>query len=114
MAINAGDANTVRDVTWRRVRIERFLHGRVLDIETKWNKDYNPRPGRLIKRVLVEDVDVASGSGEEPSIIAGYDAGHPVRDVTVRDFKRDGVPCADFATAGITVGPNAQDVRIEA
>lgn len=114
MAINAGDANTVRDVAWRRIRIERFLHGRVLDIETKWNKDYNPRPGRLIERVLVEDVDVASGSGEEPSIIAGYDAGHPVRDVTVRDFRREGVPRTDFAAAGIAVGPNAQDVRIEA
>ncbi|KAB8291051.1 glycosyl hydrolase family 28 protein [Bifidobacterium avesanii] len=114
MAINAGDANTVRDVTWRRIRVERFRHGRVIDIETKWNRDYNPRPGRLVERVLVEDVDVASGSGEETSIVAGYDAGHPVRDVTIRGFRRDGVPCGDAAAVNVRVGPNADGVRIEA
>ncbi|NMN00878.1 Parallel beta-helix repeat-containing protein [Bifidobacterium sp. DSM 109958] len=114
MAINAGDANVVRDVTWRCVRVERFRHGRVIDIETKWNKDYNPRPGRLVEHVLVDGVDVASGSGEEPSIIAGYDADHPVRDVTIRGFRRDGVPCGDAAAVNVRIGPNADDVRIEA
>lgn len=113
MAINAGDANTVRDVTWRGIRIERFSHGRVLDVETKRNRDYNPRPGRLVERVLVEDVNVQGGSGEELSIIAGYDADHPVRDVIVRGLTRDGVPCADAEAAGIRIGPNAENVRIE-
>ncbi|NMM94109.1 glycosyl hydrolase family 28 protein [Bifidobacterium oedipodis] len=117
MAINAGDANTVRDVSWRRIRIEGFRRGRVLDIETKWNRDYNPRPGRLVERVLVEDVDVdAAGClDEEPSLIRGYDAGHPVRGVTVRRMRRDGRVCEDFAQANIQVdGSTTQNTTIQA
>lgn len=117
MDINAGDANTVRDVSWRRIRIEGFRRGRVLDVETKWNKDYNPRPGRLVERVLVEDVDVdAAGClDEEPSLIRGYDAEHPVRGVTVRRMRRNGLVCEDFASANIQVDEQTtQNITIQA
>ncbi|KAB8286981.1 Parallel beta-helix repeat-containing protein [Bifidobacterium ramosum] len=117
MAINAGDKNTVRDVTWRGIRIERITHGRVLDIETKWNKDYNPAPGRLIEHVRIEDVDVTVSDGvlagdEEPSLIGGYDAGHPVRDIRIVNMRRNGRPCATLEDANITVLGNVGDVTI--
>ncbi|MBT1160804.1 glycosyl hydrolase family 28 protein [Bifidobacterium sp. SO1] len=116
MAINAGDKNTVRDVTWRGIRIERITHGRVLDIETKWNKDYNPAPGRLIEHVRIEDVDVTTGTvtagDEEPSLIGGYDAEHPVRDIRIVNMRRDGRPCTTLADANITVTGNASDLDI--
>ncbi|MBW3091768.1 hypothetical protein KIH79_02135 [Bifidobacterium sp. 82T10] len=117
MAINAGDKNTVRDVLWKNVRIERISHGRVLDIETKWNKDYNPAPGRLIENVHVEDVDVTTGAvtagDEEPSLVGGYDAEHPVRGIHIRNMRRDGVRCAALADANVQVLANAADVTIE-
>ncbi|NEG88496.1 glycosyl hydrolase family 28 protein [Bifidobacterium aerophilum] len=118
MAINAGDKNVVRDVAWRGIRIERITHGRVLDIETKWNKDYNPAAGRLIENVRIEDVDVTTGAviagDEEPSLVGGYDDAHPVRGVHVRGMRRGGKACTSLEEANIRVMPGASDVTVEA
>lgn len=66
MAINAGDKNVVRNVTYRNIRIEPFAHGKVLDFQVKWNKDYNPAPGRLISDIRLEQIHVMSGRGKSP------------------------------------------------
>ncbi len=113
LAINAGDKNLVRKVTYRDIRIEPFEHGKVLDFQVKWNKDYNPAPGREIRDILVENVRVMSGDGEEPSIIAGYSGEFPVRNVRIRDFYRDGRKVESLEEAGIVVGEFAEDVKLE-
>lgn len=112
MAINPGDKNLVRNVTWRNIRIEPFEHGRILDFQVKWNPDYNPAPGRGIRKVLVENVRVLSGDGEEPSVIAGYSEEFFVGDIEIRDFYRDGRKAESLEQAGITVGKYAENVRI--
>lgn len=112
MAINPGDKNLVRNVTWRNIRIEPFEHGRILDFQVKWNLDYNPAPGRGIRKVLVENVRVLSGDGEEPSVIAGYSEEFFVGDIEIRDFYRDGRKAESLEQAGITVGKYAENVRI--
>lgn len=113
LAINAGDKNLVRKVTYRNIRIEPFEHGKVLDFQVKWNKDYNPAPGRGIRDILVENVRVISGDGEELSVIAGYNAEFLVRDVRIRDFYRDGRKMESLEEAGIVVGEFAENVRLE-
>lgn len=112
MAINPGDKNLVRNVTYRKIRIEPFEHGKILDFQVKWNPDYNPAPGRGIQKVLVENVRVLSGDGEEPSVIAGYSEEFSVRDIEIRDFYRDGRKAESLEQAGITVGKFAEDVRM--
>lgn len=112
MAINPGDKNLVQNVTWRRIRIEPFEHGKILDFQVKWNPDYNPAPGRGIRKVLVEDVRVMSGSGEEPSVIAGYSEEFPVEDIRIRDFYRDGKKAESLEQAGIRVGEFTKQVRM--
>lgn len=104
MAINAGDKNVVRNVTYRNIRIEPFAHGKVLDFQVRWNKDYNPAPGRGIEHILLEDIDILSGDGEEPSVIAGYSEAHRVRDIVIRRMCRDGKPVRSLAEANIQVG----------
>ncbi len=113
LAINAGDKNLVRNVTYRDIRIEPFEHGKVLDFQVKWNKDYNPAPGRGIRNILLENVQVITGDGEEPSVIAGYSGEFPVEDVRIRDFYRDGAKARSLEEAGIVVGDFAENVRIE-
>lgn len=113
LTINAGDKNLVRNVTYRDIRIEPFEHGKVLDFQVKWNRDYNPAPGRGIEHVLVERVSVLSGDGEEPSVIAGYSEKFPVRDIVIRDFYRDGRKAESLEEAGIVVGEFAEDVGIK-
>ena len=113
LAINAVDKNLVRNVTYRDIRIEPFEHGKVLDFQVKWNKDYNPAPGRGIRNILLENVQVITGDGEEPSVIAGYSGEFPVEDVRIRDFYRDGAKARSLEEAGIVVGDFAENVRIE-
>ncbi len=113
LAINAGDKNLVRNVTYRDIRIEPFEHGKVLDFQVKWNKDYNPAPGRGIRNILLENVQVITGDGEEPSVIAGYSGEFLVEDVRIRDFYRDGAKARSLEEAGIVVGDFAENVRIE-
>lgn len=78
---------------------------------------YNPRPGRLIENVRVEDVDVTTGAvtagDEEPSLVGGYDAEHPVSGVHVVNMRRDGRACHTLEEANIRVLPNASDITIE-
>lgn len=113
MTINAGDKNTVRNVVYRNIRIEPFEHGKVLDIQIKWNKDYNPAPGRLIENVRLEQIHVTSGDGEEPSVICGYDENYVVRNVSISDFYRDGKRAECFADANIEVGAFADGIVME-
>ena len=104
MCINAGDKNTIRNVVYRKIRIEPFAHGKVLDFQVKWNKDYNPAPGRLITGIRLEQIHVMSGHGEEVSCICGYDEDHRVEDIVIDGFFRDGVRTESLEQANIRVG----------
>ncbi len=104
MCINAGDKNVVRGVTYRDIRIEPFAHGKVLDIQVRWNRDYNPAPGRLITGVRFERISVMSGPGEEPSCICGYDEENRVGEVVIESFCRDGVEAQSLEEMNVRVG----------
>lgn len=113
MCINAGDKNTVRNITWRNIRIEPFAHGKVLDVQVKWNRDYNPAPGRLITGIRLEQIHVMSGFGEEPSCICGYDGEHSVENVVIKGFFRDGLRAESLKEANVVVGAFARNVVLE-
>lgn len=104
MCINAGDKNVVRGATYRDIRIEPFAHGKVLDIQVRWNRDYNPAPGRLITGVRFERISVMSGPGEEPSCICGYDEENRVGEVVIDSFYRDGVKAQSLEEMNVRVG----------
>ncbi len=110
MCINAGDKNVVRNVTYRNIRIEPFAHGKVLDFQVRWNKDYNPAPGRLISGVWLKQIRVMSGQGEEPSLICGYDDQNYVENIKIEAFFRDGVRAESLEQANIVVGEYVENV----
>ncbi|PJM73748.1 hypothetical protein CS006_00740 [Bifidobacterium primatium] len=112
MAIDVGDGNLARDVAYRHIRVERFRHGRVFDFRVRCNPDYNPVPGRGIERVTVEHVEIADGSGEEPSLIAGFDETRTVRDLAFREIRRGGRPCRTLGDANVRVGEYAADIYV--
>jgi len=113
LTINAGDKNLVRNVVYRNIRIEPFEHGKILDIQVKWNRDYNPAPGRGIEDILLEDIYVLSGSGEEASVIDGYSEEFMVRDVLIRRMHRDGERVSSLESANIQVGRFTENIRLE-
>lgn len=112
MTINAGDKNTVEDVTYENINIEPFLHGKVIDIQVRWNKDYNPAPGKLIRGITFNNINYL-GDGEVTSVINGYDAKLLVKNVSISHYVRNGVECKSFDEANIKVGRYTQDIRLQ-
>ena len=113
MALNAGDKNTIKNITYRNIRIEPFEHGKVFDLRVFWNKRYNPAPGREIRDIHFEGIYLHTGCGEESATIEGYSPEHLVKNVTIKNYYRDGVKVTNFDDANITVGQFIENINIE-
>ena len=111
LAINAGDRNTVRDVSYENIRIEPFVHGKILDFQVKCNPDYNPVPGRQISHIRLKDIFYL-GNGELPSRICGYDSDRMVTDISIENLYIRGRKAETLAGAGIEAGPYIKDIEI--
>lgn len=89
LAINAGDDNLVRDITFRNIRIEDIRHGQLVSLRVSFNRKYCTAPGRGIENVLFHNVSYR-GCPPETSIIAGYDEERPVRNVRFKNLVING------------------------
>ncbi|WP_248924270.1 glycosyl hydrolase family 28 protein [Paenibacillus hamazuiensis] len=109
MAINAGDQNAVRKVTYRNIRVEDFELGRLIDIRVVWNKKYNPVPGSRIEDVRFENITY-NGANAVPSRIGGFDADRPVSGVCFRQLRINGELILNPEQGKIEVGGFARDI----
>lgn len=80
LAINAGDKNTVRNITYNNIRVEDFELGQLLDIRVVWNKDYNPVPGQRIENIEFRNITY-NGKNINPSRIYGFDDERIVKNI---------------------------------
>ncbi|KAL5089468.1 hypothetical protein Trisim1_005164 [Trichoderma cf. simile WF8] len=71
IAINCGDENLIKDVTFDNIRIEDFRIGMLFNFKVFFNPKYNTAPGRGIQNLKIKDVSY-NGTGEVMSIMAGY------------------------------------------
>ncbi len=106
LAINPGDKNTVRDILYEDIRVENITHGKLLDVQVKYNPDYNPAPGKRIERVTFRNIR-CDCVPQVQSVIAGYDKEHPVRHIRLENVSVCGQPVQ------VEVGDYASDVTIE-
>ncbi len=90
MAINAGDMNVVKNVTFHNVRVENFELGQLLDLRVVFNKKYNPAPGKRIENIIFKNIEY-NGENEKPSRIYGYDADRNVSDVIFSNLRINGI-----------------------
>ena len=111
MAINVGDKNTARNIYYKDIRIEPFVHGKILDIQVKHNLDYNPAPGSRIEHIRFQDISYM-GHGEVESCICGYDGERTVRDVVIENLCICGKRAETLEEAGIIVGRYAGNICI--
>lgn len=123
MAINAGDNNLVRDVLFDNIRVEDFRKGQLVNVRIFFNKKYCGAPGQRIENVTFRDVTY-NGSGENLSIISGYDADHKVVGVTFENLVINGKHISDtmegkpkwYKTsdfAGMYVGDHVENVTFK-
>ncbi|WP_379141082.1 glycosyl hydrolase family 28 protein [Paenibacillus sp. sgz500992] len=89
LAINAGDNNTVQNVTYEDIRIEPFELGELFNVRVLQNLKYNPAPGKIIRNILFRNI-CYSGSCTNPSHIAGYDEARRVENVRFENVTING------------------------
>lgn len=112
MSINAGDKNTVRNVSFRNIRVEPFELGRPIDIRVLQNEKYNPHPGRAVRNI---EFDTISFQGEcpNPSVIEGYDETRTVDGVVFRNLRMNGQPVRTPGEGHFVIGKHVHHVVFE-
>lgn len=93
-ALNPGDGVLIRRVRIQDVRVEDFRRGQLICMRVTDNPTYNSSAGRGIEEVYIRDLTY-DGARANPSILAGYDAGHAIRDVTFHNLVVNGKAVAD-------------------
>ncbi len=120
MAINAGDNNIVRNITFDNIRIENINKGSLLHVKVAYNSKYCAAPGLGVENVTFRNVRYY---GQQPylSVINGYDAQRKVNGITFEGLKINGHKIYDempgkprwYSTADyvpIFVGNHVEDV----
>ena len=89
MAINCGDNNLVRNVTFDNIRIENLHQGSLLQVKVGWNQKYCKAPGMGVENVTFRNIRYY---GEAPyiSVINGYNEERKVRNITFEGLKING------------------------
>ena len=89
LAINCGDNNLVRNVTFDNIRIEQIANGCITQVKVGWNQKYCKAPGLGIENITFRNIRY---HGQQPylSIINGYSEERKVKDVTFQGLKING------------------------
>ncbi len=139
LAINCGDNNLVRHVTFDNIRIEPIAQGSLLQVKVGWNQKYCAAPGRSVDDVTFRNIRYNAVPAAQPanspanssaalspslSIIAGYDELRKVKNIHFESLKINGRPIYDtmpgkpkwYATADyvpLFVGNHVESVTFE-
>lgn len=94
MAINCGDNNVVKGVVFDNIRIEDIEEGSLLHVKTVYNSKYCSTPGKSVEEVTFRNIRYGTvshpASRPSMSIISGYNADHPVRNIHFENLKING------------------------
>ena len=94
LAINCGDGNFVKDVTFDNIRIEGIRQGSIAQVKVGWNQKYCTAAGGGVEDIIFRNVRLY-GPQPDLSIIMGYDERHKVRNITFENLKINGRVIAD-------------------
>lgn len=87
--LNPGDDILIRRVLIEDVNVEDFRQGQLIAMRVVNNPTYNTSVGRGIEEIRIRNLGYEE-TNANPSIIAGYDADHAIRDVTFENLVIDG------------------------
>jgi len=121
IALNAGDANLIKDIKFENIRIADIRKGQLFNLRVMYNHKYNTAAGMGIENIYFKDISY-TGHNAGMSIIAGYDEGHMVKNITFENLNINGTVIADDMSgkpgfyktgdmANIFIGEHVGEVR---
>lgn len=90
--IHTGDRALVENITWEDIRVEHH-YDKLVDFRvlwSRWNRDAERGSVRNVVLRNIRVVQIPPNVGYTLSVIAGYDAAHPISDVLFDDFELGG------------------------
>ncbi len=123
LAINCGDKNMVKDVTFDNIRIEGVSEGSIAQVKVGWNQKYCKAAGRGVENVTFRNIRYY-GEPSNMSVITGYDEQRKVKNVVFEGLKINGTAIYDkmpgkpawYATADFVpmfVGSHVEGLRFQ-
>ena len=94
LAINCGDNNSVKRVTFDNIRIEQINQGCILQVKVSWNDKYCKAPGKGVEDVTFRNIRYY-GKTPYMSLINGYDDNRKVKNVVFENLKINGQTISD-------------------
>ncbi|MGF7039084.1 glycosyl hydrolase family 28 protein [Mucilaginibacter lappiensis] len=94
MALNAGDNNLLRDITFNNIRVDDIRKGQLVNMRVMYNQKYNTSPGKGIENIYFKDITY-NGNKANLSVIAGYDETRGIKNVLFENLKINGKVIAD-------------------
>lgn len=121
MALNSGDSNLIRNVTFQDVTIENIRKGQLVNLRVMYNAKYNTSPGAGIENVLFKNI-FYKGENATLSIITGYDDKRKIKHVVFDNLNINGKCITDnmaekpgfYKTgdmANFFIGEHTEDVK---
>ena len=89
LAINCGDNNLVRNVTFDNIRIENLQQGCILQIKVGRNQKYCKAPGLGVENITFRNIRYY-GAQPYMSVINGYNEERKVKNITFEGLKING------------------------
>ena len=89
LAINCGDNNLVRNVTFDNIRIEQIEQGSILQAKVCWNDKYCTAPGRSVENITFRNIRYY-GDPSYISVINGYNEERTIRNISFEGLKING------------------------
>ncbi|MEO7215906.1 glycosyl hydrolase family 28 protein [Mucilaginibacter sp.] len=89
IAINAGDSNYIKNVSFENIDIEDIRKGQLFNLRVMYNHKYNTSAGAGIDNVLFKNVSY-NGTHANMSVICGYDSSHAIKNIVFENLKVNG------------------------
>jgi hypothetical protein len=112
MALFSGDSTLIRDVTFSDISVDRIEEGKLFNIVTGLNGQYNKQPGRGIDGVTFRNIAFNGRGLPSRSIIRGFSDASQVRNVRIEGLNIAGRPVTSLAQAPIDVGAHVSGLSI--
>ena len=89
MAINVGDHNLARNITFEDIRVENIQEGQLFHLRVMYNRKYNTGPGRGVENIVFRNIS-CTGKYVNPSLMEGYDENRKVSDILFENIVLNG------------------------
>jgi hypothetical protein len=91
--IHTGDRALVENITWQDIRVEHH-YDKLVDFRIVWSRWNRDEERGTVRNIRLRDIKVSQvppNVGYTLSVIAGFDAAHPVENVVFENFHLGGV-----------------------